>query len=94
MDLLDVDTVGLEMLAAHCRSWAAEVLTAIPPAQMGQSCQATERAVRTVHADAATAAQSLAGRMQSTAAKLTAGAAQFAVSDQHAAVRLRGLSEI
>jgi hypothetical protein len=93
MDLLDVDTVGLEMLAAHCRSWAAEVLTAIPPAQMGQSCQATERAVRTVHADAATAAQSLAGRMQSTAAKLTAGG-HFAVSDQHAAVRLRGLSEI
>ena len=88
MGLLGVDTIGLRMLAAHCQSWAAEIETTNKPESAGLSCQATSAAVAAVHADVVAAAQSLAGRMQSTAAKLNAASVEYAVNDEESAARL------
>jgi len=88
MGLLGVDTIGLRMLAAHCQSWATEIEITIQPGSGGLSCQATSAAVAAVHADVVAAAQSLASRMQSTAAKLNAASIQYAVNDEESAAQL------
>ena len=88
MGLLGVDTIGLRMLAAHCQSWAAEIEATNQPGSAGLSCQATSTAVAAVHADVVAAAQSLAGRMQSTAAKLNAASAQYTLNDEDSAAQL------
>jgi hypothetical protein len=88
MGLLGVDTIGLRMLAAHCQSWAAEIETTNQPGSARLSCQATSAAVAAVHASVGAAAQSLAGRMSSTAAKLTAASVQYAVNDEDSAAQL------
>lgn len=92
MGLLGVDTIGLRMLAAHCESWAAEIETTNQPGCAGLSCQATSAAVAAVHAGVGAAAESLAGRMQSTAAKLTAASVQYSVNDEDSAAHLSAAS--
>jgi hypothetical protein len=92
MGLLGVDTVGLAMLAAHCESWAAEVGATDQPGSAGLSCQATSAAVAAVNGSVGAAAQSLAGRMQSTAATLTTASVQYAVNDEDSAAQLSAVS--
>jgi hypothetical protein len=91
MGLLEVDTIGLRMLAAHCQSWAAEAETTNRPGSAGLSCQATSAAVAAVHDGIGATAQSLAARMQSTAAKLNAASADYAVNDEASVARLSAL---
>jgi hypothetical protein len=88
MGLLEVDTIGLRMLAAHCQSWAAEIDTTNQPASAGLSCQATSAAVSAVHANVGVAAQLFAGRMESAAAKLTAASVNYADDDEDSAAQL------
>jgi hypothetical protein len=88
MGSVEVDTIGLRMLAAHCDSWAAEVEASIQPGAVGLPCQATTAAVAAVHAGVGAAVQSLASRMQSTAAKLNAAGADYEGSDEDSAARL------
>jgi hypothetical protein len=45
-----------------------------------------------LHADVGVAAQSLAGRMESTAAKLVAASVQYAVNDEDSAAHLSAAS--
>ena len=85
---MEVDTIGLRMLAAHCESWADEVGATSQPGSAGLSCQATTAAVAAVHIGVGAAAQSLASRMQSTAAKLNVASAQYEVGDEDSAARL------
>ncbi len=90
MVVLEVDTIGLRMLAAHCQSWAAEVGTASPPDSPETSCQATYAAVSAVHAAVGTAGEALASRMQSTAANLIAASVDYFGTDELSGAELRG----
>jgi Excreted virulence factor EspC, type VII ESX diderm len=92
MGLLEVDTVGLRMLAAHCQSWAAEVGAQSVPASTGLSCQPTAAAVSAVHADVGIVAESMAGALQSTATKLTAASVNYSDTDEESATQLRELT--
>jgi hypothetical protein len=92
MGLLEVDAIGLRMLAAHCESWAVDVEVTNQPASAVPSCQATSAAVAAVHADVGAVAQSLAHRMQSTAAKLSAASVAYAVNDVDSATRISALA--
>ena len=91
MCLLEVDTVGLQMLAAHCQAWAAEVRTGSTTASGGMSCQATAAAVSVVDAGVNTAAEILAGQLQSTAARLTAASGSYSINDEESAGELHDL---
>jgi Excreted virulence factor EspC, type VII ESX diderm len=88
MGLLEVDTIGLRMLAAHCQSWAAEIETTNQPESAGLSCQATSAAVAAVQAGVGAAAQSFVSRMQSTADTLNRASADYGSNDDCAAARL------
>ena len=92
MGLLEVDTVGLRMLAAHCQSWAVEVGTTSVPDFVGLSCQATSAAVSAVHAEASMAGEALASRMLSTAAKLTAASDDYSVRDESSWAGIRDVT--
>ncbi|MGY4653758.1 type VII secretion target [Mycobacterium sp. URHB0021] len=92
MGLLEADTIGLRMLAAHCGSWAIDVEVTDQPVSAAPWCQATSAAVAAVHADVGAAAQSLADRMQSTAAKLSAASVAYAVNDMDSGTRISALT--
>jgi Excreted virulence factor EspC, type VII ESX diderm len=89
MGLLNVDVVGLQMLAAHCQSWAAEISGPSAPESTGMSCQATSTAVSAVHADVAAAAQVMAAHLQSIATYLTAASDKYIADDNTSAAYLR-----
>jgi hypothetical protein len=92
MCVLGVDTVGLRMLAAHCRSWAAELGMASAPDSSGMPCQATSAAVSAVHAGVGTAGRALASRMESAAANLIAAGVDYFGTDQRSAAHIHNLA--
>ena len=92
MSSLEVDAIGLRMLAAHCQAWAAEVRIAIPLEPSGSTFQATAVAVDVVHAGVDSAGEALAGRLTSTAVMLTAASGNYSNSDEESAEQLHGVS--
>lgn len=92
MGALEVDTIGLRMLAAHCQSWAAEVEPVSPQETLGLSWQATSAAVSAVHANVSTAGRVLASRMESSAARLVAAAVDYYGADDHSAAQIHNLA--
>ncbi|WP_431237437.1 hypothetical protein ACQ86B_22205 [Mycolicibacterium aichiense] len=86
MGLLDVNTAGLQALAANCSAWSAELVAPTP--SVTPSAQPSAAAVNTVHAEAAMAGKALAARMQSTAAKLSEAGAQYAANEAESATNL------
>ncbi len=91
MGLLDVDPTGLQLLAARCESWAAEVATVAPPV-VATSSQASAAAVNLIHADATAAGVDLGGCLQSVAAKLSAASVRYVHSDETSAGGLSALN--
>jgi Excreted virulence factor EspC, type VII ESX diderm len=91
--LLQVDPIGLRMLAADCQSWAAQVAVSGTSGISGaSSCQATAAAVMAGHADVTAAGQALAGRMYATAAKLVASSDTYKGQDDSNAARLNAVA--
>ncbi len=89
--LLEVDSVGLRILAARCSSWGAELGSGSAPGQVVISGQATAAAVAAGHAGVAIAGKAMAARMKETAAKLSTAGGAYVVTDMQSANTLRGL---
>jgi len=92
MSSLEVDAVGLHMLAAHCQAWAAEVRTAHAPQSCEMSFQATAFAVDAIDTGADSAGDALARRLTSTAAELTAASVSYSSNDKESAVPIHAAS--
>jgi hypothetical protein len=71
-DRIRVDPAGLETLASSCEAQAAAVRGTAGVPEVGGGFQATSAAVRLVHADVDTAAHTIAGRLDATAAATSA----------------------
>jgi hypothetical protein len=77
MASIQVDVAGMDALAVHCQSLAAEVGGVSASSSSMPSGQATAAAVQAVHADVATAGTAMVARQESTSAKLAAAALSF-----------------
>ena len=63
MQLLRVDTAGVQAMATRWGASVGELNAAVAPTGFGLSCQASAAAVETAHADIAAFAEALATRV-------------------------------
>jgi len=90
--LLPADVECLRMMAAECETVAAKLAAVIPPRSVSVQVSSVA-AVNMAHADVGIASGKLFERMKSTAAKLAADSARFAVNEADSARELRGITE-
>ena len=91
--LLRADTDGLGALAGLCEVLACTLTSIVTPSGPSLSGQATSAAVNSVHTDVGATLAALAGRMDMTAAKLTAAAAAYTDQDASSASDLAAAAE-
>jgi hypothetical protein len=93
VDAVQVNPSELQALAGDCHCRAAELTAGNAQVVTGLPFQATAAAVEMTHAAAAAAGLTLAGRMQATAAKLTAASTLFVDQDAEAAVLIEAVAD-
>lgn len=86
---LQVEPTGLQLLAARCRAWSAE-LAALHPPVPPVVASATTTAVTALHSAVLAVSDDLARRMQQTAATLDEAASGYLRSESAAATALGG----
>ena len=89
MGVLKVDTTGLQVLAAQADGMASELVGSSLPVAGGNSWQPSLAAVNNVNGLVSGAAQTLAGRMSTTAEKLAASSSGYTSQDERAASSIR-----
>ena len=87
--VVKVDTAGLQALAAQAEGLASELVGSSLPDAGGNSWQPSVAAVNNVNALVSDAAQTLAGRMSTTAEKLAASSSGYTSQDELAASSIR-----
>ena len=87
MAILRVDSVGLRMLAAHCQSWACEVVPADRPST-GTSWQVSSTATSDIDLAVMNRAELFAYQLRSIASTLRTAARNYEDRDQYSATRL------
>ncbi len=92
MALLEVDSAGLRVLAAHCNFWGAEIGARSARGSVMAGWQATAAAVAALHADVAVASQVMVARMNESAANLSTAGTVYVATDERAAGRLSGMA--
>lgn len=94
MTLLDVAPAGLESLAGSCGAWAGEVAVAAAPGVPVAAGHASAVVVAAIHAQVGASAETLAGRMDASAGKLTPAAARYAWQDDQSAGRIASVARL
>lgn len=89
MGVVEVDTAGLQVLVTQAEGLASELVGSILPVAGVNPWQPSVAAVNGVTASASSVAQTLAGRMSTTAEKLAASSSSYASQDERAASGIR-----
>ncbi|WP_136624875.1 hypothetical protein [Mycobacterium attenuatum] len=87
MDMLRVGVGSVGMMALRWREQAAELVVNLPPL-MELACQPSVAAVNAGHVAVAIAADSLTGRVESTAARVATGDARYIANETTSASEL------
>jgi hypothetical protein len=74
---IEVDALGLAMLADHCEQHGARIAATEVPSVVGGGFEPSVAAVNAAHADVAAAGSWLAARMQATATAASAAAVEY-----------------
>jgi hypothetical protein len=89
--VVQVDTTGLQALAAHAEGLADELAGSSEQVLSGNSWQPSVAAVNTVNTLVSGAAKTLAGRMLATAEKLGVSSSRYTSQDERAASSVRAV---
>jgi hypothetical protein len=93
VDQLKASAAGLHVLAAHCGTVSAGLVTATPAPRVGLPIQATSPAVGSAYAALGAAAAVLAGRMEIYGANLGSAGTDFVTQEGTAAAGLDAVDQ-
>jgi hypothetical protein len=88
MSSIEVDVLGLSILAGHCESQAARLASSATPSVANGGFQPSAAAVQAAHAEVEAASARLTARMQSTAAAASTAAVDYLAMDAESAASL------
>lgn len=85
MQVVRVDTAGLQAMASRWEASAGELQASIAPVAPGCSCQASAAAVNVAHTEAIAFTTALAGRIQTHATRVTEADGRYSFDEADAA---------
>ncbi|OCB13962.1 hypothetical protein [Mycobacterium intracellulare] len=92
MQVVRVDTAGLQAVASRWAASAGELEGSMAPTAPGLSCQASAAAVNIAHADVMAFTTALAGRVQTHATRVTEADGRYTLNEADSADEMTALT--